>query len=63
MNKNKKLPDLKIELSPWDIFVYKTMAKYGAMKLPYNVYVNKVNEEINKQAKKIAKARGVTDGK
>ena len=53
----KKLPDLKIELSPWAVFVYKTMAKYGAMKLPYNVYVNKVNEEINKQARKIAQRK------
>ena len=53
----KKLPDLKIELSPWDVFVYKKMAKYGAMKLPYNVYVNKVNEEINKQARKIAQRK------
>ena len=55
--KNKKLPDLKIELSPRDIFVYKTMAKYGEMKLPYNVYVNKVNEEINKEARKIAQRK------
>ena len=53
----KKLPDLKIELSPCDVFVYKTMAKYGAMKLPYNLYVNKVNEEINKQARKIAQRK------
>mgnify|MGYP003130115391 CR=1 FL=1 len=53
--KKKKLSDLKIELSSWDIFVYKTMAKYGAMKLPYDVYVNKVNEEINEEAKRIAK--------
>ena len=55
--KNKKLPDLKIELSPWDIFVYKTMAKYGEMQLPYNVYDNKVNEEINKEARKIAQRK------
>jgi hypothetical protein len=53
--KKKKLSDLKIELSSWDIFVYKTMAKYGAMKLPYNVYVDKVNEEINEEAKRISK--------